>query len=555
MSFHAASYTPIRDDSGLKSLSTVERDFVRSCALSKTRILRTDGRNWNQLRNQRLHLTRWENGANSTVQWGTGTRVSCTCTAELIPPNPDRPSEGMITMIVDLSPSASTAFRQATPAVMGASTSSYSRGFAPDEDQKLTSNRILRCLERILLTGGALDSEALCVTPEHWVWKLQLNVTVLDAGGNLLDAAVLACMAALRHYRKPHVQLDSEAASSAPTLVPSELKEPTPLPLHHTPLSVSFALIPEEDVMRSSTLSTSSVTVLVDPDAREELVATGLLTIAMNIHSEVCLLDYGGGCELQPDKLRECYKLAASSIQQLCHSLETSLKQADEQALQERLQRLQHRQHPDVIPPPELPKDVQGIPYYQAADHKDDFMQVVDSGNDDEAAATQAQSEAEEAYRRQALDYNVGHLASKVREDSTKKKQDRQASSLLLAAMLQSVKGVASPEEKKDTQQKNVEDVSAPENKVEFVSIQVDEPKDEKMVEKKKARKPSKTEPPAASKAGALDSDEEESTMQLESEFQAVPAPADTAVDDDDDISDLAAAIKKKKKKSKKGKK
>jgi len=277
------------------------------------------------------------------------------------------------------------------------------------------------------------------------------------------------------------------------------------------------------------------------------------LTIAMNVHSEVCLLDYGGGCELQPDKLRECYKLAASSIQQLCQSLETSLKQADEQALQERLQNLQHRQHPDVVPPPDIPKDVQGIPYYLAADQKDDFMQV-EMVNDNDDQAMQAQNEAEEAYRRQALDYNVGHLTSKVREDDNfKKRQDRQAGSLL-AAMLQSVKGISSPEEAKGTR-KNVEDVSAPKTKVEMVPVQVDETKEKEQVEKKQAPKPRNTEQPVTSNAGGLDSDEEETTMQLESEFQTVPAPASKALDDDNDVDDLAAAIKKKKKKGKKGKK
>jgi exosome complex RNA-binding protein Rrp42 (RNase PH superfamily) len=47
-------------------------------------------------------------------------------------------------------------------------------------------------LERILLMVGALDQEALCVTVSHWVWKLTMAVTVLDAGGNILDASVIA---------------------------------------------------------------------------------------------------------------------------------------------------------------------------------------------------------------------------------------------------------------------------------------------------------------------------------------------------------------------------
>ncbi|EEC43406.1 predicted protein, partial [Phaeodactylum tricornutum CCAP 1055/1] len=269
--------------------------------------LRTDGRVWNQLRSSRLSLTRWENGATCTTQWGKGTRVSCTCTAELLPPNPDRPNEGMVALSVDLSPSASTAFRQAAPVTTGGS--------------------ILRSLERVLLTGGALDTEALCVTPQYWVWKLSLAVTVLDDGGNLMDASVLAALAALRHYRKPHVELAAEGSNSGvpPRWIQSDLKEPVPLPLHHTPLSISFALLPHDTAAQST--ASAKVTLLVDPDAREELVSVGTLSIAMNVHGEVCLLDFGGGCELATERLREAYRLAAQHVQDLCQALETSLQQ------------------------------------------------------------------------------------------------------------------------------------------------------------------------------------------------------------------------------------
>jgi exosome complex component RRP45 len=66
-----------------------------------------------------------------------------------------------------------------------------------DDSQKLLGIRILRCLERTILVGGALDTEALCVQSGAWVWKAPLAVKILDQGGNLLDAAVLAAMAGL----------------------------------------------------------------------------------------------------------------------------------------------------------------------------------------------------------------------------------------------------------------------------------------------------------------------------------------------------------------------
>eukprot|EP00536_Pseudo-nitzschia_multiseries_P017202 jgi/Psemu1/224082/e_gw1.1425.16.1 len=329
----SSSYITIRDDTGIRSLSVNERDFLRSCALKNAdpaeddsdddetsnkngnRALRCDGRRGNDVRNVRMQLGRWDNGAECTVQWGAGTRVTSLCSAELVPPSPDRPNEGIMNFTVDISPMAGSTFKLAPAISTGPSSGST------------------QCMERIVLIGGALDTEALVLQAGNWVWKFTVALTVLDDGGNILDACVLAAMAALKHYRKPQVDLsegngsegnDSNHATSLPTMIPSIVKEATPLPLHHTPLSISFGLIPADDAV-NSTSSTSVVAALIDPTDREELVQSGSLTIAMNVHSEICLLDYGGGCELTPNKLRACWKVAETAIKNLCQLLETAL--------------------------------------------------------------------------------------------------------------------------------------------------------------------------------------------------------------------------------------
>lgn len=281
----SASYVVVRNDSGVKSLSTNERDFVRTGALSTPSVIRMDGRRDDEIRKVRLHFERWDNGAECTVQWGVGTRVTSSCTADLVPPSPDRPNEGIVNFAVDLSPMAGTLYRQAPPVSTAPSTGSNSRGpnFG-DKEQRLLTNRILRCIERIVLIGGALDTEALALLPGKWVWRFTISLTVLDDCGNIVDACVLAALAALRHYRKPHVDIsgnhDEQGDAILPTIIPSTVKEATPLPLHHTPLSISYALVPSDDAT-----STSDVAALIDPSDREELVQAGNLTIAMNIHS------------------------------------------------------------------------------------------------------------------------------------------------------------------------------------------------------------------------------------------------------------------------------
>jgi len=166
---------------------------------------------------------------------------------------------------------------------------------AAERHQKLAANHILRCLERCLLQGGALDTEALCMIPGRFVWKLCVGLTVLDAFGNLTDAAVLACLAAVRHYRKPCTETatdSSSSSSSTPRLLPANLKEPTPLPIHHMPLAISFALFQnssaaEDDGMEATTSNNNNANTtsfLIDPTQQEERCQTGSITIAMKVH-------------------------------------------------------------------------------------------------------------------------------------------------------------------------------------------------------------------------------------------------------------------------------
>ena len=47
------------------------------------------------------------------------------------------------------------------------------------------------------------DTEALCIVAGEKVWQLRVDVHILDHGGNVIDAAALAAIAALQHFRRP----------------------------------------------------------------------------------------------------------------------------------------------------------------------------------------------------------------------------------------------------------------------------------------------------------------------------------------------------------------
>jgi len=121
------------------------------------------------------------------------------------------------------------------------------------------------------------------------------------------------------------------------------------------------------------------------------------------------LLDYCGGHELLPGKLKACLSTAATAVKHLCLELETALEEADQVAQEEMLHSIQLRRSGDRTVAAKIDgnDESSGLPAPAAVE---DSIMI-------ESATEDAASEAEEAYRQQALNYSVGHLASSVRED------------------------------------------------------------------------------------------------------------------------------------------
>jgi exosome complex component RRP45 len=615
-------YVPLKEsESSARYLSMNELNFLRNTlcytqeatgnGVLQNPYLRMDGRRLDQAQSFQLQFLRWENGASCTVACGGGsglsrthtgrTRVTCRCVGEILspPPNLERPSEGSVAVSVELSPAASLSYRP-TATISSATSNAMGAGSIAslDDHQKTQSVRLVRTIERVL--ADVLDKEALCIVPGQFVWSIRLHVTVLDntGGGNLVDASVTAAVAALRHYRQPIVETNDTGSSSAssassfPQIIPSHLKEPSPLPLHHTPLSVTLGVIHHQQPLTHPNAiheAPSSVSFLVDPDPREELVVSGLLTVAGNVHGEICLFDYrytammkqsasGGNTSsgsvtntneanvghslTLPRLVRDGGRRAIALIQSRCNTLEKALQEADEKASTELLQR--YRQQVSSSEPSSL-LSLKGI-FDQDEPMTDDMgsAQVTSTPLQDDSAV-------DEAYRRRALDYSIGHVAHKVREDANEKPLPlppkppsvEQQASQLLAAMLQSIQ--ASSEASTAEPTAILDSASATPGK-DSQSNEFDLTKRQDPVAEQPLPAPTSAditpEPLIPNAAMRLDSDEEETTTQLQSEFTNSSATTGTAhhrapstsndeivrADDaGDDEIDLAAAIKKKK--------
>ncbi|NXD24202.1 EXOS9 protein, partial [Spelaeornis formosus] len=142
------------------------------------------------------------------------------------------------------------------------------------------------------------------------VWQIRLDMHLLNHDGNITDAASIAGIVALCHFRRPDVSVQGEEV----TVYTPEERDPVPLSIHHMPICVSFAFFHQGTYL------------LVDPTEREERVMDGLLVIAMNKHREICTIQSSGVVMLLPDQILRCSKITAVKVAEITELIQKALE-------------------------------------------------------------------------------------------------------------------------------------------------------------------------------------------------------------------------------------
>lgn len=127
-------------------------------------------------------------------------------------PYPDSLDSGNLVVSGDLLPLASPRFEMGPP------------GFGGIE--------VPRLIDRLLRESGFIDFEGLCIKEGEKVWTLYVDVYPINDDGALIDAASLACVAALRHATLPELTEDQK--------VDRESKGKKKVPLNESMLPLSF---------------------------------------------------------------------------------------------------------------------------------------------------------------------------------------------------------------------------------------------------------------------------------------------------------------------------
>ncbi|CAE6382947.1 unnamed protein product [Rhizoctonia solani] len=181
----------------------------------------------------------------------------------------------------------------------------YDTGRSSEEEVILT-----RMIEKIIRRSEAVDREALCILAGQQVWAVRLTIHVLSDEGNMLDCACLAAVTALRHFRRP----DVEVVGDEVIIHDPEERAPVPLSLHHTPYCVSFVFL-DEDLP------------VLDPNHLETQISLSSLNLALTPARELCTVQKAGGLALDADEMLRLVDIAAGRAKELNSFVEKRLKE------------------------------------------------------------------------------------------------------------------------------------------------------------------------------------------------------------------------------------
>ncbi|MEM4239854.1 MAG: exosome complex protein Rrp42 [Candidatus Woesearchaeota archaeon] len=195
-------------------------------------------------------------------------------------PYPDTPAQGNLMVNAELTPMSSPLFETGPPG-----------------DQ---ATEIARVVDRGIRETKTIDLTKLCIQEKEKVWSVMIDICTINDAGNLLDAAALAAIAALKDAVFP--EIDKEG------VVDYSKKTGKSLPLLQTPVEVTVLKIGEH--------------LLVDPLPEEEAEADARLTVAFNDKDMLCAMQKGGETPLTAEEIGAMIDLAHEKSKELRKKLQ-----------------------------------------------------------------------------------------------------------------------------------------------------------------------------------------------------------------------------------------
>ncbi len=155
---------------------------------------------------------------------------------------------------------------------------------------------LARVVDRGIREAKAIDVKQLCIAKGEKVWSVMIDICTLNDAGNLLDAAGIGALAALKNARFP--TYDAEGNE-----IDYHKKTNKKLPLVKDPLPVTVYKIGDK--------------LLVDPLPEEQEAATARLTVATVEDGTLVAMQKGGDEPLTVEEIDEMVGLAQEKAKEL----------------------------------------------------------------------------------------------------------------------------------------------------------------------------------------------------------------------------------------------
>ncbi|EPY51582.1 exosome subunit Rrp45 [Schizosaccharomyces cryophilus OY26] len=258
--------------------------------------LRLDGRSLTDFRDLKIEFG--EDYGQVDISLGS-TRVMARISAEITKPYSDRPFDGIFAITTELTPLASPAF----------------------ETGRVSEQEVIisRLIEQAIRRSNALDTESLCIISGQKCWSVRASVHFINHDGNLVDAACIAVITGLCHFRRPEITVLGDEV----TVHSIEERVPVPLSVLHTPICVTFSFF--EDGSLSA----------IDASLEEEELRTGSMTVTLNKNREICQIFKAGGVTIEASSVVACahtaFQKTTSIISEIQRALDEDLSKKETQ--------------------------------------------------------------------------------------------------------------------------------------------------------------------------------------------------------------------------------
>ncbi|PIO08770.1 RNA-binding protein [Candidatus Pacearchaeota archaeon CG10_big_fil_rev_8_21_14_0_10_34_12] len=245
---------------------------------------RFDGRNLEDFREITIEKGVSKNAEGSARVKIGNTEVVVGVKMSVSEPYPDSPDKGNLMVTSELLPLSSDRFESGPP--------------------RIESIELARVIDRCIRESKFIEFEKLCITPGEKVWTVFVDIYSINADGNLIDAAGIGALAALKNAKIPEYNEKEGVVYGSLTNKKIPVKK-------EIPLSITFHKIGES--------------IIVDPTQEEEDVSEARVTIGSH-EGVISSMQKGNSKEIKEDEMFKILDLNEKVWKELFLKIEKSFK-------------------------------------------------------------------------------------------------------------------------------------------------------------------------------------------------------------------------------------